>query len=163
MKYCNRCDTTKEKSEFYLRKASVDGLMALCKECSKAAKRKWAKTNREHLRNYENNYRSDNEEYKSYQKAYMKKHQQDNKAYWNDKNAKHRADKLQQTPSWANLDKIKGTYELAQYLTETYGRAIHVDHIIPLQGKNVSGLHVEDNLQLLFAKDNLQKSNTWEV
>jgi len=66
--------------------------------------------------------------------------------------AKRRASKLSRTPKWANLDKIK---EIYLNCPEGY----HVDHIIPLQGKLVSGLHVPENLQYLPAHENLSKSN----
>lgn len=66
--------------------------------------------------------------------------------------SKYRAAKLHRTVSWANQEKIKEIYDNCP---EGY----HVDHIIPLQGKYVSGLHVEGNLQYLTAKENLSKSN----
>ena len=166
MKHCNRCNTTKPTTEFYLRKASNDGLMALCKECSKLAKRQWAKANREHLRNYENDYRDGNVEYKAKQAAYMRKHQQDNKAYWNAKNSKHRADKILRTPEWLDEEQlwiIQEFYELAQLRTEATGVLHHVDHIIPLNGQDVSGLHVPENLQVIPWYDNLSKSNRLEI
>jgi hypothetical protein len=56
------------------------------------------------------------------------------------------------TPKWANLDAIKNFYD------ET-PEGFHVDHIIPLRGENVSGLHVEYNLQYLSAEENLIKGN----
>lgn len=68
--------------------------------------------------------------------------------------AKYKANKLMASPVWADLEKIKSIYRLrpADY---------HVDHIIPLQGKNVCGLHVEGNLQYLLAKENLSKHNKY--
>lgn len=67
--------------------------------------------------------------------------------------------KMQRTPSWADLKKIKEIYKQSKELSKSTGLTYHVDHIIPLQGKNVSGLHVETNLQILLAKDNHAKSN----
>jgi 5-methylcytosine-specific restriction endonuclease McrA len=62
------------------------------------------------------------------------------------------------TPPWADTDALKAVYLEAQRLREQ-GRDVHVDHIIPLQGKKVSGLHVPSNLQILSAKANLAKGN----
>ena len=66
--------------------------------------------------------------------------------------AKRRAVKLKATPTFANLEKIKSIYKNcpAGYV---------VDHIVPLQGKTVCGLHVEWNLQYLTPSENLFKLN----
>ena len=56
------------------------------------------------------------------------------------------------TPKWADSRKIR---EIYNNCPDGY----HVDHIVPLCGANVSGLHVEYNLQYLTAKDNIAKSN----
>jgi 5-hydroxyisourate hydrolase-like protein (transthyretin family) len=72
---------------------------------------------------------------------------------------KRKTAKLFRTPSWANDDKIRLFYIEAKELTDKTGIEYHVDHIIPLQGKTVSGLHVENNLQVLPAIDNMSKGN----
>jgi len=66
--------------------------------------------------------------------------------------AKRRADKLNATPKWANLEKIKEIYKNCP-------KGYHVDHYFPLQGENVCGLHVENNLQYLTARQNISKGN----
>lgn len=70
-----------------------------------------------------------------------------------------KARKLLATPKWANDDYIKLWYKLAKIEEKRTGKKVHVDHIVPLKGRNVCGLHCEDNLQLLFAEDNLKKRN----
>lgn len=74
-------------------------------------------------------------------------------------NAIRRARKLRATPSWADLEKIKDIYRDRQLLSEMTGVLHHVDHIIPLQGKLVSGLHVGYNLRIIPASENLSKNN----
>ena len=74
----------------------------------------------------------------------------------NAKTNKRRAYKLKAIPKWANLEKIKEIYKQCR-------KGYHVDHIIPLRGSNVCGLHVENNLQILKARDNILKSNRLEL
>lgn len=84
-------------------------------------------------------------------------------AAWNMRNkprkaanlAIYRANKLNATPPWADVEAIKLIYELAAK------SGMHVDHVIPLRGRNVCGLHVQGNLQLLTPLENMAKGNKW--
>ena len=70
------------------------------------------------------------------------------------------------TPKWVDKDHmwlIKEAYELAQLRTKQFGFSWHVDHIVPIQGELVSGLHVIENLQVIPAIENIKKKNKFEV
>ena len=73
------------------------------------------------------------------------------------------ARKQNATPLWANQGYIRLFYEGAKIEEKRTGRKVHVDHIVPLNHDFVCGLHCEDNLQLLFAKENQTKSNTFII
>lgn len=76
--------------------------------------------------------------------------------------AKRIAEKLKRTPAWADLKKIEQVYEEAKMMSVMMGEPWHVDHVIPLRGKRVSGLHVHNNLQLLPGVENVKKSNRFD-
>ena len=68
------------------------------------------------------------------------------------------------TPLWLTKDDIwlmQQAYELAQLRTKLFGFKWHVDHIVPLHGKNISGLHVPNNLQVITALENCSKGNNF--
>jgi hypothetical protein len=71
---------------------------------------------------------------------------------------KHRA----ATPPWltrAQKSEIRQLYQIAITMTKTTGEQYVVDHIIPLRGEDVCGLHVPWNLRVVTQKENLEKSN----
>ena len=69
--------------------------------------------------------------------------------------------KKRQTPPWADLNAIKAIFTECRRRNRVNPGWWHVDHIIPLQGKFISGLHVETNLQIIPGKENLRKHNNW--
>ena len=71
------------------------------------------------------------------------------------KAAASRAAKDNRTPPWTNLETIANFYKKCP-------EKCQVDHIVPLRGKTVSGLHTEDNLQYLTADDNIKKGNKFD-
>ena len=78
-------------------------------------------------------------------------------AYANKKKAK----KLKALPCWADKKQIKNIYKQAAIKTKETGIKYHVDHIYPLRSPFLCGLHVETNLQVITAEENLKKRNVY--
>jgi hypothetical protein len=115
----------------------------------------YRQANKEAIAAYQRAYREANQEVlREREKAYKKA----NPHIFNALAAKRKANKLMATPAWADLEAIKGIYELAAIVNRT-SKDIHVDHIVPLQSDLVCGLHCEANLQLMAASDNISKGN----
>ena len=79
--------------------------------------------------------------------------------------AKRNAAKLQRTPKWltsVDLLEMESIYEYCSALRKC-GLNYHVDHIIPLRGTIVSGLHVPSNLQVITGTENVRKGNSYGV
>lgn len=77
-------------------------------------------------------------------------------------NAKARSRKLQasiQEDDWLNQQMLSVIYLLAQTLSKESGVVHEVDHIVPLSGENVCGLHYWKNLQVIPMEENRRKSN----
>lgn len=95
-------------------------------------------------------------------KKVAKLYRENNKHILNNICAKRRASRYNATPNWLSkehLIEIKKFYKLAKDLENLDNIKRHVDHIIPLQGETVCGLHVPWNLQILTAKENVTKKN----
>ena len=77
----------------------------------------------------------------------------------NAKKARRKARKLCATPPWIDHAAIARIYKKSSQLTAQNGIQYHVDHIVPLQGDEVSGLHVHTNLRIVPAHINNKKGN----
>lgn len=110
-------------------------------------------------REWEENYRKENADLI---KEIRQRYYQKNKYKFYHWAALRRKQIRKQTPQWANLEAIKHVYKTRQEIEAKTGTPHHVDHIIPLRGDYISGLHVADNLQVIPATKNLQKGNKWK-
>ncbi len=110
-----------------------------------------------YLRDYYKERKLSGEYFTKYREYYL-----ENKEYFLERAARRRASKLNATPPWLtkqDFEQIKELYEITKAFKLYTGEEYHVDHIIPLQGENVCGLHVPWNLQVISAKENLSKHN----
>ena len=132
-----------------------DGYTNSCKCCTNSYQRERAakgldKPNRDKANANNKKYRLNNKDKIAKKQS---EYQRLNRAKYNSYEAKRRARLLLATVSWSCEDAINLIYEEAKSL------GMEVGHIVPLQGKDVCGLHCEDNLQLLTPTKNRSKGN----
>ena len=156
MKTCTKCQQTKPFDGFYKRLRSPDGLEAWCKGCRLEHNRKWVAKNKDRH----------GELTRSWYERNREQHLENSRAWYSVN--RHRklatASKREErcklaTPKWIDMEQIHAIYKGAREMTERFGVLFEVDHIIPLQGKMVSGLNVPDNLQVLARYENRSKLN----
>lgn len=160
--YCKCCESIKRKA---YRKNNIDRYRELDKkryrEHSEKIKEKnklWADKNKDIRSQYNRErYQKDPQKQRELKKQYRKY----NKSMIYYLNGTRRAQLRLAMPKWVNRKEIKSIYQHSYSVSITTGIRHHVDHIIPLKGKLVSGLHVPWNLQVIPWKENLTKGSKY--
>jgi hypothetical protein len=159
-KRCGKCAVEKDVELFNKNATRKDGLQSHCKGCEKA----YRTTNADSIASYGKIYNKQNAvAIAARAKIYYAEWAKANSGKKNASEAKRRAAKIERTPAWANKDEIDVIYRQSSLLQKLIGRDMHVDHVVPLQGDLVSGLHVANNLQITFATLNIIKSNKFDI
>lgn len=157
MKFCNTCKKSK-LLDFFYKRSDQTGYRSKCVDC----------VNIQNNNNYRKKHpwpiRLTLEQRKQGNLAALKRYRAkpESKAKHAQIQAKRRADKLKAMPSWLTqhqLDNIDWFYKWAKFLSEEDRKQWDVDHIVPLNGKNVCGLHVPWNMCVMEHKENMKKGN----
>lgn len=163
MKTCTRCSTNKPFEAFHKDKTRADGFRSCCKACVSS-----------YMANY---YAKDPARVITKAQVWVEKNRErhnakcakwakDNPAKVNARTARRYASKTQATPVWLDADQlwmIAEAYALAKLRTQILGVPHEVDHIVPLRGRKIMGLHVPWNLQVIPKGENRRKSNNYAV
>lgn len=166
MKTCSKCKLQKETSGFYRNTSAGDGLCTQCISCFQ----EYNKTETRKLIMYKSNHspktKLNKQKYSLSEKSRAAKqkykHTTKGRVKQLSLTRKRQANKLNATPPWLTKDHLilmEMEYQKALYLTKVTGIKWHVDHIIPLQAKNVRGLHVPWNLRVIPAVENESRGN----
>lgn len=178
MKTCTKCKQEKPFTLFSLNSKTKDGYQAHCKQCKleyqrnnpnrKAVSAKYREANKElcNARSVASAQKKP-EHYSAKMRAWSKanhEHLLQRRRSWYAKNSaediarvRRRMGKIREAErrlSLAECAEIQGFYDFCRIF-----RGFEVDHIVPLNGKTVSGLHVPANLQVLPRSVNRSKSN----
>ena len=127
-----------------------------------ARKRDYREANKDTVKKATKSWVAKNaEKVSAYQRVYRKSYyaQPEKVAMRNMDASARRSAQRKATPQWADKSAMLSFYIRAKELSEQSGQQYHVDHIVPILGRNVCGLHTEQNLQILLAVENSRKNN----
>lgn len=171
---CTKCHIEKEITSFHKSKKHKSGFNSICKSCESIRSKIKNELNREKRLVTAKKWRDENKEKQTDSiKLWREQNKEKTAAYYSEYRNRNRGKvnarwmerytmKLKQTPQWLTKEQlllINNFYVESAYLTETTGECYQVDHIVPLNSKIVSGLHVPWNLRVITAKENRVKSN----
>ena len=170
MKTCTKCLVTKEvEANFSKSKTHAGGYNTWCKACHKQRRSEtqtkyykdaseWKKKNIDQMRAYAAKYREqDHVRLKAAERA--RTWRKLNPGKLAALSAISRDNRRKAMPVWADTHAINFIYATKRYMQMETNAEWHVDHVIPVKGKTVCGLHVSNNLRIVTASYNRQKSN----
>lgn len=160
-KTCSSCALSKPEADYTKNASRKDGFHHCCRLCKKEHSKRYRENNKDSVKSSQDNWRKNNPDW--YKEYYCKRYPIKREDYL-EASSRYRAKKIRAKPNWLgkrHLSQIKELYWLARDLQCVTGELYHVDHIVPLQGENVCGLHVPWNLQVLPADINLSKGNSY--
>ncbi len=179
-KVCTDCGKLKKIINYHKDSANSDGHKNVCKDCRRPLIRKWSKENviydpikskQYYEANKDKYHQSSSKYYNKNKKKCLdaqKKWQSKNKGLLNYHGAtthlkKHKT-RSGCIPKWLtkkHKNDMINIYQKASDIQAKTGIKMHVDHIIPIHGINICGLHVPENLQIIPRYENLKKSNKY--
>lgn len=169
-KCCACCGDAKSAHQFGRDKNRPDGLNPYCKACARAKSADYFAANPDKVRETKNAYcrrnaerirrwrRENAERLRAYWKAYGREYRKLFKAETAEKTRRQQAARRRAVPNWFDADKAAAVYAEAMRL-RAEGKDVEVDHIFPISGLTVCGLHWHGNLQIIPSAANRSKGN----
>ncbi len=160
MKRCCECGLCKPIGDFHKSKKHPQGASPRCRSCAVKVASAWYVANKDRKRAYDTKRR---EEKRPLYRAASRRNRKKNPGKKNADTQARRAAFAKRMPPWVTKDDCSAFYEMAARVSRCLGIPHHVDHIVPLRGRLVSGLHVPLNLRVIPASVNVAKGNRYPL